>query len=259
MALSPNEGNAMSLLDEVRKFEHTVVGRLKELEPLLREYDQLRALAQRLGISYTPSDQNTPATDRPTRRARSATKRSRPARPATKSRAPRSAKPMVKRASRRRSPSTTAAPAPGRPTTAKATPATAKATPATAKATPATTKPAKPRASRGPGRKTANTRPARRSDDVLRVVDEQPGITMRQIGERLGVDPTGLYPVANQLTGSGRLRKDGPRLFPAEPARSTTAARAGSGGAPANDDTTSRSDAATAAGTQPQTDANAAS
>jgi hypothetical protein len=44
----------MSLVDQVRKLEHEVVERLRELEPLTREYDQLRKVAHRLGLKYTP-------------------------------------------------------------------------------------------------------------------------------------------------------------------------------------------------------------
>src|SRR4051794_2600610 len=46
---------AMSLLDEARKLEQALVKRLKELEPLMREYDQLRKLGERLGVKYTPT------------------------------------------------------------------------------------------------------------------------------------------------------------------------------------------------------------
>ena len=44
----------MSLLDQVHKLEQQVVDRLKELEPLTREYEQLRKVAERLGVKYSP-------------------------------------------------------------------------------------------------------------------------------------------------------------------------------------------------------------
>jgi len=44
----------MSLLDQMRKLEKQLVSRLKELEPLTREYEQLRRAAERLGIKYSP-------------------------------------------------------------------------------------------------------------------------------------------------------------------------------------------------------------
>jgi DNA-binding IclR family transcriptional regulator len=61
---------------------------------------------------------------------------------------------------------------------------------------------------------------------VLRLINEQPGITVREIAERLGVDPTGLYRVAKRLTDDGRVRKDGTRLFPTEPATAAAPASA---------------------------------
>jgi len=51
---------------------------------------------------------------------------------------------------------------------------------------------------------------------VLRLVGENPGITVREIGERLGVDATGLYRVVKQLTDEGRVRKEGVRLQPTD-------------------------------------------
>jgi DNA-binding IclR family transcriptional regulator len=51
---------------------------------------------------------------------------------------------------------------------------------------------------------------------VLRVVSEHPGISVREIGERLGVDATGLYRVTNKLTADGRLRKNGTQLYAVE-------------------------------------------
>ena len=65
---------------------------------------------------------------------------------------------------------------------------------------------------------------------MLRLAGEKPGITVREIGERLGVDATGLYRVAKRLTDAGRLRKDGPRLYPAEAATAPPPAPAGAGG-----------------------------
>jgi hypothetical protein len=41
---------SMSLADEVRTVRQRVEARLRELEPLVREYDELRALASELGI-----------------------------------------------------------------------------------------------------------------------------------------------------------------------------------------------------------------
>jgi hypothetical protein len=67
---------------------------------------------------------------------------------------------------------------------------------------------------RRPGTRSSAARPGEREAQVLRIVGESPGITVREIGERLGVDPTGLYRVTNKLTDAGQLRKDGTRLHP---------------------------------------------
>src|SRR4051794_36742142 len=187
----------MSLLDQVHELEGQLVERLNELEPLIGEYNQLRELAERLGVSYTPPAGDTGAaaavprgTARKSARRRSAAK-------------PRGAKrTSTKRAAKPTSPT--------RPAGTTST-RSARATPA--KATPPTSSAAKPTARRGSARKAAGTRPGQRSGDVLRVVGEQPGIRVREIGERLGVDATGLYRVANKLTAEGRLRKDGTKLY----------------------------------------------
>jgi hypothetical protein len=221
----------MSLLDEVRKLEHQVVSRLKELEPLTREYNQLRQLAQRLGLRYSaPSEaapEDAPASSPATGRRTAANKRT-ATRAATKPRAAKraTAKPEKPRTAARR--------------TARSAPADA--------APPAGKPSARARRS-GASKRTA-TRPGQRADDVLRVVSANPGITVRQIGEQLGVDPTGLYRVANKLAQDGRVRKDGTGLYavesgeaappdatvePAAPAATDGAAAAGgedAGGAP---------------------------
>ena len=48
---------------------------------------------------------------------------------------------------------------------------------------------------------------------MLEIVADRPGITVREIGVLLGVDPTGLYRVAKRLVAAGRLRKEGIRLY----------------------------------------------
>jgi hypothetical protein len=47
----------MSVLDEFTKLEQNVVQRLKELEPLVAEHRELRALAERLGIDASAASQ----------------------------------------------------------------------------------------------------------------------------------------------------------------------------------------------------------
>jgi hypothetical protein len=88
------------------------------------------------------------------------------------------------------------------------------------------------------GGRRAAVRPGQRHEDVLRLVGENPGITVREIGERLGVDATGLYRVAKRLSDEGRLRKDGPRLYPegtaTAPSSAPEASAAGAAPTPAS-------------------------
>jgi hypothetical protein len=195
----------MSLLDEARKLEQGVVKRLKELEPLIREYDQLRKLGERLGVKYTPA-------------------------PAQAEAAAAAAKPAATRTGGRgRAAKTAAKPRGARSTTARKSAGAAKSKGASGKATTA-------RAKRAPsGRRSTGggTRPGQRNDDVLRLVRENPGITVREIGERLGVDATGLYRVAKRLADDGNVRKDGTRLYPTEAATASTPAGDSGAGTPA--------------------------
>jgi DNA-binding MarR family transcriptional regulator len=46
------------------------------------------------------------------------------------------------------------------------------------------------------------------------VVKAQPGITVREVGTRLGVDPTSLYRIVHKLEQDGSLRKNGRELLP---------------------------------------------
>src|SRR4051794_16431448 len=200
----------MSLMDQVRKLEGQVVERLKELQPLIGEYTQLRKLAERLGIHCTPSTEDTAAPAAPARRKSAAKKSTEPGRSAAKKRTAHrtTAKSAAKRAGRTRAAGAARARSAGQPATA-------------AKAAPRSATPARTSARRSRGRKAAPTRPGRRTQDMLRVVGEQPGISVREIGERLGVDATGLYRVANKLTADGRLRKDGTGLYVVEPGAAT--------------------------------------
>ena len=58
--------------------------------------------------------------------------------------------------------------------------------------------------------------PGSRQQDVLRLVNERPGISVPELGKELGVDPTGLYQIVRRLEGRGAIRKDGRQLQPVE-------------------------------------------
>jgi DNA-binding IclR family transcriptional regulator len=51
---------------------------------------------------------------------------------------------------------------------------------------------------------------------VLRVIREEPGITVRGLSERLKVNRPDLYRLTHALTKAGRLRTEGPKLYLAE-------------------------------------------
>jgi hypothetical protein len=75
----------MSVIEDLRGIEERVASRLRELAPLVAEFDELRAVAERLGIEVptdTPSPAAKPATDA-TPRTRAAGRRAGAARRAT--------------------------------------------------------------------------------------------------------------------------------------------------------------------------------
>jgi hypothetical protein len=51
-----------------------------------------------------------------------------------------------------------------------------------------------------------------RSEQLVELVRARPGITVREAGAELGVDPTSLYRVVHRLEQSGTLRKTGRAL-----------------------------------------------
>ena len=53
-----------------------------------------------------------------------------------------------------------------------------------------------------------------RRDQLLEMVKARPGITVREIGSELGVDPTSLYRIVHRLEADGALRKRGRELLP---------------------------------------------
>src|SRR3954447_7939331 len=151
----------MSVLEELRRVEEQVLARLRELRPLVGEYERLRQVADRLGLQVDESESGEATTPRGDGARAGATKRSSTA----------------KRAS------------------------------------------AKRRAARGASRSAAggSSRPPARVDrdaDVLRVVRERPGVTVRELAEALGVDASGLYRPVRRLQERGQVRKDGVRLHP---------------------------------------------
>jgi uncharacterized membrane protein len=171
----------VSVLDQFRTAEEQVAKRLRELKPLVAEYHELEQVAQRLGLSV---NDDAPATGK-----------QRPASTTT--------------ARRRRRASTTKARSAASTRDESADGGAAKTSPA---ATPA-------RRARSPQGSPDQERPrssrtSRRQQDVLRLVNQRPGITVSEIAKELGVDATGLYRPVHKLEQEGAITKQGAALQP---------------------------------------------
>jgi MarR family len=167
----------VSVLDQFRTAEHEVAKRLRELKPLAAEYHELEQIAQRLGLSL--DDDATPAGKR------------RPASP---------------KARRRARASTTK-------TRAAVSTRDARGEAATAKASVAPRRARSPRRTSRNGR-ASSSRTSRRQQDVLHLVHQRPGITVREIAKELGIDATGLYRPVHKLEQDGAIIKRGVSLQP---------------------------------------------
>jgi CRP-like cAMP-binding protein len=53
-----------------------------------------------------------------------------------------------------------------------------------------------------------------RREQLLSMVKARPGITVREVGTELGVDPTSLYRIVHRLEKDGELKKRGRELLP---------------------------------------------
>jgi CRP-like cAMP-binding protein len=53
-----------------------------------------------------------------------------------------------------------------------------------------------------------------RREQLLSMVKARPGITVREVGSELGVDPTSLYRIVHRLERDGELQKRGRELLP---------------------------------------------
>jgi len=72
------------------------------------------------------------------------------------------------------------------------------------------------RSSSAPATASAGTRARSngRRDELLAAVKARPGITVREVGAELGVDPTSLYRIVHRLEQDGALQKRGRELRP---------------------------------------------
>jgi MarR family len=171
----------VSVLDQFRTAEEQVAKRLRELKPLVAEYQELEQVAQRLGLSLK-DDAPAAGEQRPV---------------------------SAKAARRRRRASTT-----------KASPAVsgdASDDGGTTKASGAATPPRRMRSPQGSAntpRRPGSNRTSRRQQDILRLVNQRPGITVSQIAKELGIDATGLYRPVHKLEQAGAITKRGVALQP---------------------------------------------
>lgn len=170
----------MSVLDELTGLEDKVRARMTELRPLLDEYVELEKAAQRLGID-TAEPQTTPS-----RRAGGGRRTGKTARRA----------PAADAVASEEGPSTTSG--------ANSTRTRAKARPKKSRNSSAAKK------SRQPG----GSRSGQRAEQVAALVAGRPGISVKELGSEVGVDPTSLYRVVKQLEGDGKLTKRGRELHP---------------------------------------------
>jgi hypothetical protein len=178
---NPFVRRSVSVLDQFRTAEEQVAKRLRELKPLVAEYHELEQVARRLGLSLNDD-------------ATAAAKRG----PAP-----------TEKGGRRRSASTTKP----RPAASTRGGSAAGATAKTAAAATQARRARSPRSSTDEGRAGAS-RTSRRQRDVLRMVNQRPGITVSQIAKELGVDATGLYRPVHKLEQQGAITKRGATLQP---------------------------------------------
>jgi hypothetical protein len=75
-----------------------------------------------------------------------------------------------------------------------------------------------------PARGRRPTQPGKREEQLLALIRKQPGITVREAGEALNVDPTGLYRIVGRLEQRGEVRKSGRSLEPVAGGSSSSSA-----------------------------------
>jgi hypothetical protein len=176
-----------SVLDQFRTAEEQVAKRLRELKPLVAEYHELQHVAQRpcLNLNDDPAiSEQPPAAPRSTTRARRAS------------------------TTKGRSASTT-----NRRSAAPASNASGTDAAAAMSATPHA-RPARPSQNSANKNPAGSNRPSRRQEDILRLVNQRPGIAVGQIARELGVEATGLDRPVRKLEQQGASTKQGVALHP---------------------------------------------
>jgi hypothetical protein len=170
----------MSVLDQLHELEQRVAQRLRELEPMVAEYRELEDVARRLGIARGEVDAGAGDASAQDTARTAGELLDRPESVAPEQNANGDAQGASAPARRRRR-------------------------------QPAAV--SKPRTRRKPGTRASA---GSRQEDVLRLIRQRPGVTVRDLGQELGVDSTGLYRVVRRLESDGQIRKEGRKLEPAD-------------------------------------------
>ncbi|MGH2881532.1 MAG: hypothetical protein ACRDPA_02315 [Solirubrobacteraceae bacterium] len=87
--------------------------------------------------------------------------------------------------------------------------------PRAARAAAATTTSTRRRTGRRPGRPRGRSRGGTRANQALELVRSQPGITIPQIAEKMGIEPNYLYRVMPRLLSDGQVKREGQGWHPA--------------------------------------------
>jgi hypothetical protein len=164
----------LSVLEELRAVEERIVARLGELQPVVEEYEELRRVAERLGIEVVPPSQ------------RRSGGQSEPA----------------------PTPSAPAAAAPARKPAARSKRAAAPR--ARRRSGPARASRASDTRTAGPGGTRAKG--AERREQVVDLIRARPGITVPDVSQELGLEPPPVYRVVRKLQAAGVIVKEGKSL-----------------------------------------------
>lgn len=184
----------MSVLSEFQTLEARVTKRIKELQNNLAELDELKQVAERLGIAVDGlADGSVGGSARRRAPKRPGRRRATSAKTATTKASGRRARAGSRSASARN----------GR--TGKSGSATAKRARGASARKVGTSKstPAPPRGAR---------KRLTRKDRIVEILARRPGMTVAELGRAMQVEPTGLYPVVKQLQAERRVKKDGRKL-----------------------------------------------
>jgi hypothetical protein len=87
--------------------------------------------------------------------------------------------------------------------------------PRAARTAPASTTTRRRTTGRRPGRPRGRSRGGTRANQALELVRSQPGITIPQIAEKMGIEPNYLYRVMPRLLTDGQVKREGQGWHPA--------------------------------------------